>query len=49
LYWEKENSDANSKGERIMLEEIFFEILNSSDGDYVIQAMVLAEMKPNGW
>ena len=32
-----------------MLEEIFIEILNSPDGDYVIQAIVLAEMKPHGW
>ena len=32
-----------------MLEEVFIEILNSLDGDYVIQAIVLAEMKPNGW
>jgi hypothetical protein len=32
-----------------MLEEIFIEILNSPDGDYVIQAIVLAEMKPKGW
>jgi|PlaIllAssembly_1097288.scaffolds.fasta_scaffold2287190_2 hypothetical protein len=32
-----------------MVEEIFEEILDSSDGDYVIQAVVLSKMKPAGW
>jgi hypothetical protein len=32
-----------------MTEEIFDEILNSADGDYVFKAQVLAGMKPTGW
>jgi hypothetical protein len=32
-----------------MLEEIFHEILISEDGDYVVQAQMLADMKPVGW
>jgi len=32
-----------------MLEEIFNEILDSQDGDYVVIAQVLADMKPAGW
>jgi len=32
-----------------MVEEIFNEILNSQDGDYIIQVQVLADMKPSGW
>jgi hypothetical protein len=32
-----------------MLEEIFNEILDSQDGDYVVIAQVLADMKPTGW
>ena len=32
-----------------MLEEIFIEILNAQSGDYVIQAQIIAEMKPTGW
>jgi hypothetical protein len=32
-----------------MIEEIFNTILNSQDGDYIIQAYVLAGMKPAGW
>jgi hypothetical protein len=32
-----------------MNEEIFVEILKSTDGDYAIQAQVLAGMKPTGW
>jgi hypothetical protein len=32
-----------------MVEEIFNEILNSEDGDYIIKAQVLAIMKPTGW
>lgn len=32
-----------------MIEEIFTEILDSSDGDYAVQALVLAKMKPSGW
>jgi len=30
-------------------EEIFEIMLESSDGDYVIQAEILATMKPQGW
>jgi hypothetical protein len=32
-----------------MVEDIFTEILNSFDGDYVIKAQLLAAMKPIGW
>lgn len=32
-----------------MDEEIFNEILDSQDGDYIIKAQVLALMKPTGW
>jgi hypothetical protein len=32
-----------------MIEEIFNEILETQDGDYIIQAQVLALMKPAGW
>jgi hypothetical protein len=32
-----------------MNEEIFELILDSPDGDYIIQAIVLAAMKPAGW
>jgi hypothetical protein len=32
-----------------MVEDIFNEILNSEDGDYIIKAQVLAIMKPTGW
>ncbi len=32
-----------------MIEEIFNEILDSEDGDYIIKAQVLAIMKPDGW
>ena len=38
--WKENNS---------MLEEIFHEILTSEDGDYVVQAQLLSEMKPAGW
>ena len=46
----KENSEKH-KAEEIgyMIEEIFTEILDSSDGDYAVQALVLAKMKPSGW
>jgi hypothetical protein len=37
----------NDIEERCMIEEIFNEILNSTDDDYVIKAQVL--MKPSGW
>ena len=30
-------------------EDIFREILDSPDGDYVIQAIILTAMKPAGW
>ena len=30
-------------------EEIFEAILDSQDGDYIIEAQVLASMKPTGW
>jgi heptaprenylglyceryl phosphate synthase len=32
-----------------MSEAVFEAILNSSDGDYCIQAQILAAMKPEGW
>jgi hypothetical protein len=32
-----------------MSEEMFETILYGSDGDYAIQALVLAAMKPAGW
>jgi hypothetical protein len=32
-----------------LFEEIFKEILESQDGDYILQAQVLADMKPTGW
>ena len=32
-----------------MIEEIFNEILDCEDGDYIIKAQVLALMKPTGW
>ena len=31
------------------IEEIFEAILDSTDGDYVIQTQILAAMKPAGW
>jgi hypothetical protein len=31
------------------MEEIFYEILDSQDGDYIVKAQVLAKMKPAGW
>jgi hypothetical protein len=31
------------------IEEIFEAILDSSDGDYVIQSQILAMMRPAGW
>jgi hypothetical protein len=30
-------------------EEIFEAMLDSLDGDYIIEAQVLASMKPTGW
>jgi hypothetical protein len=30
-------------------EEIFDAMLDSQDGDYIIEAQVLASMKPTGW
>jgi hypothetical protein len=30
-------------------EEIFLKILDSSNGDYAVQAQILACMKPLGW
>jgi hypothetical protein len=32
-----------------MIEEIFNEILNSQDGNYILQVQVLAVIKPMGW
>jgi len=32
-----------------MFEEMFESILDGSDGNYAIQALVLAAMKPAGW
>jgi heptaprenylglyceryl phosphate synthase len=28
---------------------VFKAILNAKDGDYILQAQLLAAMKPNGW
>jgi hypothetical protein len=30
-------------------EKIFQEILESKDGNYIVQAQILANMKPEGW
>jgi hypothetical protein len=32
-----------------MFEDIFDLILESEDGDYAVQALVLANVKPTGW
>jgi hypothetical protein len=32
-----------------MIEEMFECIFDSTDGDYAIQALILAAMKPAGW
>jgi hypothetical protein len=32
-----------------MVEEIFNEILNSQEDDYVLKVKLLAVIKPNGW
>ena len=32
-----------------MDDEVFEAILNSSDGDYIFKAQMLADMKPTGW
>jgi len=32
-----------------VIEEIFENLLNSEDGDYIFQAQILAAMKPDGW
>jgi hypothetical protein len=32
-----------------MREEMFQTIFESSDGNYAIQALILAAMKPKGW
>jgi hypothetical protein len=32
-----------------MSEEMFRCIFNGADGDYAIQALILAAMKPSGW
>jgi hypothetical protein len=34
---------------RFMVEEIFNEILNGKDGEYIFKVQVLASMKPTGW
>jgi hypothetical protein len=34
---------------RTMLEEIFNEVLDSSDFDYKTQAQILSRIKPDGW
>ena len=34
---------------KIMVEAIFNAILNSQDGDYIVQVRVLSAMKPSGW
>jgi len=42
------NQQNNNEG-RFMVNEIFIEILNSTDGDYISKVQVLALMKPSGW
>ena len=38
------------RGEKqVMFEDIFNEILDSLDGDYINQVRILAIMKPTGW
>ena len=32
-----------------MIEEIFNEMLNCPDGDYILKVQLLAAMKPAGW
>jgi hypothetical protein len=32
-----------------MIEEIFNEILDSPDFEYIIQAQILSRIKPDGW
>jgi len=32
-----------------MIEEIFNELLDSPDGDYILNVQLLAIMKPAGW
>jgi hypothetical protein len=34
---------------RVMVEEIFTIILDSSEGDYIFKVQLLAVMKPAGW
>jgi hypothetical protein len=34
---------------RCMLEEIFDEILDSPDFDYIIKTQILIRIKPEGW
>lgn len=29
--------------------QIFYAIIDSLDGDYILQAQILASMKPEGW
>jgi hypothetical protein len=41
--------DKNDIEVRLMVEEIFNEILNDPDGDYIVKVQVLAVMKPAGW
>jgi hypothetical protein len=35
--------------ERLMIEEIFNEIINNTDDDYKIKVKILAIMKPSKW
>jgi hypothetical protein len=46
---EKLLTKKNTVEARFMNEEIFNEILNSQEGDYIIKAQVLTLIKPNGW
>ncbi len=36
-------------GAKDVIEEIFENLLNSEDGDYIFQAQILVAMKPDGW
>jgi len=39
----------NKMPDCVDVEEIFEAILDSTDGDYIIQTQILAAMKPAGW
>jgi hypothetical protein len=49
LFEEKGELPEQTKEKANMSEEIFNLILTSEDGNYTIQAQILAAMKPIGW